>query len=135
MLAVEPAWVAVPMAGMGDAGGAILLQAAEDERRQRARAQFDAQMTNPGPGVTWCDAGQAPMLTAFVQRALYNDLLVMGQHDPDDALAWGVPGDFVPSVAIASGRPTLVVPSMGSGPASDAGCWWLGSPRAKPPAR
>jgi nucleotide-binding universal stress UspA family protein len=113
MLAVEPAWVAVPMAGMGDAGGAIMLQAADDERRQRARAHFDEQMATPGPGVTWCDAGPSPILTAFAQRALYNDLLVMGQHDPDDALAWGVPGDFVPSVAIASGRPTLVVPSAG----------------------
>lgn len=116
MLAVEPAWVAVPMAGMGDAGGAILLQAAEDERRQRARAQFDAQMAGPGPGVTWCDAGSMPALTAFSRRALYNDLLVMGQHDPDDALAWGVPGDFVPSVALASGRPVLVVPSVGEYP-------------------
>jgi nucleotide-binding universal stress UspA family protein len=114
MLAVEPAWVAVPMAGMGDAGGAVLLQAADDERRQRARAQFDEQMTRTGPGVTWCDAGQAPMLTAFAQRALYNDLLVMGQHDPQDALAWGVPGDFVPSVVIATGRPTLVVPRQGN---------------------
>jgi nucleotide-binding universal stress UspA family protein len=116
MLAVEPAWVAVPMAGMGDAGGAILLQAAEDERRQRARAQFDELMATPGPGVTWCDAGNSPALTAFAQRALYNDLLVMGQHDPDDALAWGVPGDFVPSAVIASGRPALVVPSVGDHP-------------------
>ena len=69
MLAVEPAWVAVPMGGMGDAGGAIMLQAADDERRQRARAQFDEQMTRPGPGVTWCDAGQAPMLTAFARTS------------------------------------------------------------------
>jgi nucleotide-binding universal stress UspA family protein len=116
MLAVEPAWVAVPMAGMGDAGGAIMLQAAEDERRRRARAQFDELMATPGPGVTWCDAGNTPALTAFAQRALYNDLLVMGQHDPDDALAWGVPGDFVPSAVIASGRPALVVPSVGNFP-------------------
>jgi nucleotide-binding universal stress UspA family protein len=116
MLAVEPAWVAVPMAGMGDAGGAVMLQAAEDDRRQRARALFDAQMATAGPGVTWCDAGSAPIITAFAQRALYNDLVVMGQHDPDDALAWGVPGDFVPSVVIASGRPTLVVPRTGDYP-------------------
>jgi nucleotide-binding universal stress UspA family protein len=41
----------------------------------------------------------------------------MGQHDPDDALAWGVPGDFVASVVIASGRPALVMPNTGDYPA------------------
>ena len=116
MLAVEPAWVTVPMAGMGDAGGAVMLQAAEADRRARARAVFDEQVARPGPGVTWCDAGSAPALTAFAQRALYNDLMVLGQHDPDDALAWGVSADFVPSVVMASGKPALVVPSVGDYP-------------------
>lgn len=116
MLAVEPAWVAVPMAGLGDAGGAVMLQAADEDCRARARAIFDEQVARPGPGVTWCDAGNAPALTAFAQRALYNDLMVLGQHDPDDAQAWGVPADFVPSVIMASGRPALVVPSAGNHP-------------------
>jgi nucleotide-binding universal stress UspA family protein len=53
MLAVEPAWVAVPMAGMGDAGGAVMLQAAEDDRRRRARALFDAQVATAGPTICW----------------------------------------------------------------------------------
>ncbi len=116
MLAVDPAWVAVPMGGMGgmgDAGGVVLLQEAEDERRRRARDQFDALASTPGPGVTWCDGGGTPALTAFAQRSLYNDLLVLGQHDPEDALAWGVGADFVPSVIAASGKPALVVPSVG----------------------
>ena len=115
MLAVDPAWVAVPMGGMGgmgDAGGVVLLQEAEDERRRRARDQFDALASTPGPGVTWCDGGSTPALTAFAQRSLYNDLLVLGQHDPDDALAWGVGADFVPSVIAASGKPALVVPAV-----------------------
>ena len=119
MLAVDPAWVAVPMGGMGgmgDAGGVVLLQEAEDERRRRARDQFDALASTPGPGVTWCDGGSTPALTAFAQRSLYNDLLVLGQHDPDDALAWGVGADFVPSVIAASGKPALVVPAVGDYP-------------------
>lgn len=119
MLAVDPAWVAVPMGGMGgmgDAGGVVLLQQAEEERRRRARDQFDALTATPGPGVTWCDGGNTPALTAFAQRSLYNDLLVLGQHDPDDALAWGVGADFVPSVIAASGKPALVVPSVGHYP-------------------
>lgn len=116
MFAVDPAWVAVPMGGMGgmgDAGGVVLLQQAEEERRRRAREQFDAQVSSPGPGVTWCDGGSTPALTAFAQRSLYNDLLVLGQHDPDDAQAWGVGADFVPSVVAASGKPALVVPAVG----------------------
>ena len=119
MLAVDPAWVAVPMGGMGgmgDAGGVVLLQEAEDERRRRARDQFDTLASTPGPGVTWCDGGSTPALTAFAQRSLYNDLLVLGQHDPDDALAWGVGADFVPSVLAASGKPALVVPAVGDYP-------------------
>ena len=116
MFAVDPAWVAVPMGGMGgmgDAGGVVLLQQAEEERRRRAREQFDAQVSSPGPGVTWGDGGSTPALTAFAQRSLYNDLLVLGQHDPDDDMAWGVGTDFVPSVVAASGKPALVVPAVG----------------------
>lgn len=48
-----------------------------------------------------------------MRRALYADLLVLGQRDPDDPAASELPPDFVPQVLVGSGRPALVVPCAG----------------------
>ena len=50
---------------------------------------------------------------SFVRRALYADLLVLGQRDPDDPAASELPPDFVPQVLVGSGRLALVVPCAG----------------------
>lgn len=44
-------------------------------------------------------------------QARYADLLVLGQADPD--AEWPTPQDLPSSVALATGRPTLVVPHIG----------------------
>ncbi len=44
-------------------------------------------------------------------QARYVDLLVLGQTDPDNTLP--TPSDLPEAVALASGRPTLVVPHIG----------------------
>ena len=114
MLAVNPALVEVPMSYLGEAGGAVLLQEAEAQRARDARALFDRVNATPGPTMRWLqsDAGM-PALSSFSERALLADLLVLGQHDRHDPLAWGVPADFVPEVLARSGRPGLVVPVAG----------------------
>jgi nucleotide-binding universal stress UspA family protein len=48
------------------------------------------------------------------QQALFADLLVLGQRNPGDPLAASVPPDFAEAVVIASGRPAIVVPYVGS---------------------
>lgn len=50
---------------------------------------------------------------SFARRALYADLLVLGQRDPEDPADSELPPDFVPSVLVGSGRPALVVPYAG----------------------
>ncbi|MET3373527.1 nucleotide-binding universal stress UspA family protein [Variovorax boronicumulans] len=50
---------------------------------------------------------------AFSKRALYADLLILGQRDKDDPMDGELPGDFLPSVLVQSGRPALVVPYAG----------------------
>jgi len=46
-------------------------------------------------------------------RGRYADLLILGQHDPDNPLPACLPQDFCEAVLIDSGRPALVVPYIG----------------------
>ncbi|WP_137860632.1 universal stress protein [Variovorax sp. 3P27G3] len=49
----------------------------------------------------------------FAQRALYADLMILGQRDRNDPMDGELPGDFLPSVLVQSGRPALVLPYAG----------------------
>ncbi|KQX21459.1 universal stress protein [Variovorax sp. Root434] len=49
----------------------------------------------------------------FARRALYADLLILGQRDRNDPMDSELPGDFLPSVLVQSGRPALVLPYTG----------------------
>lgn len=49
----------------------------------------------------------------FARRALYADLMVLGQRDRNDPMDGELPGDFLPSVLVQSGRPALVLPYAG----------------------
>jgi hypothetical protein len=51
-----------------------------------------------------------PPVWGTAQASLCVDLMVLGQHDPEDPLTWDVPRDFVESVVIESGKPALVIP-------------------------
>jgi len=119
MHAVTPVWAEMPMSALGDAGAGVLLQEAEAERRRGARAVYDREAARPGAPMHWHDAtdltdtGWGAAATAFSARALCSDLVVLGQRDPQDALSWGVPTDFIPDVVAGSGRPALVVPRVG----------------------
>jgi nucleotide-binding universal stress UspA family protein len=123
MHAVTPVWAEMPMSALGDAGAGVLLQEAEAERRRGARSLYDREAMRPGAPMRWHDAtelgdsGWGTATTAFGGRALCSDLVVLGQRDPEDALAWGVPADFVPTVVADSGCPVLVVPRVGHYPA------------------
>ena len=119
MHAVTPVWAEMPMSALGDAGAGVLLQEAQAERRRSARAVYDREAARTGAPMCWHDAcdlsavGWGAAATAFGARALCSDVVVLGQRDPDDALTWGVPTDFIPDVVAYSGRPTLVVPRVG----------------------
>ncbi|MFH0131872.1 universal stress protein [Variovorax sp. VaC1] len=49
----------------------------------------------------------------FARRALYADLMILGQRDRNDPMDGELPGDFLPSVLVQSGRPALVLPYAG----------------------
>jgi nucleotide-binding universal stress UspA family protein len=77
-----------------------------------ARGAFDDEMRSEGPAAVWSEATDIPVVDAFVQQALYADLLVLGQENPS-CPAPGVPQEFAQSVIIASGKPALLIPHIG----------------------
>ncbi|RJP67160.1 MAG: universal stress protein [Comamonadaceae bacterium] len=50
----------------------------------------------------------------FARRALYADLMVLGQRDADDPAVGELPADFLPALLVHSGRPALVLPHAGA---------------------
>jgi nucleotide-binding universal stress UspA family protein len=94
---------------------AVTLMELEDERRARTRQMFDEMLRTPGPPAGWSQFVDVQAEWGFQQQALYADLLVLGQHNPEDegAAAGAVSPDFVERTVVASGRPALVVPYVG----------------------
>jgi nucleotide-binding universal stress UspA family protein len=113
LYAVTPSFVEMPYAAEAGPALAATLQQMDEERRAAVLKAFDAEMTLPGPMATWTETSDLPTVGAVAQQALYADLLVLGQHDAADLASRCVPPDFVESVMIASGRPGLVLPSIG----------------------
>ena len=115
MYAVSPSYLTVPFAlSEGSAGILPMLEQIDTERRVAARALFDREQSTVTPTVRWADLGTEPLIAGFATQALYADLLVLGQSDPSDPLAGGLPSDFVEAVLIASGKPALIVPYAGA---------------------
>lgn len=111
MHAVLPTYVDVPFEVASGAAVGDLLREVDEQRRRAARAVLDAELARPGPPVAWAESSDGAPIYAFSRRALYADLVVMGQQDPE--APDGLPPDFVESVLQASGRPGLVVPYAG----------------------
>lgn len=78
-----------------------------------AKALYERTIGAGAPTSNWEALNGDPVIERFVQRALFCDLLVLGQRDPTDATGRDVPGNFVESVLIDSGRPALIVPYAG----------------------
>jgi nucleotide-binding universal stress UspA family protein len=111
LYAVTPVYVEMAL-NVAAGGVSDALLAIDEQRLAAARRQVADASAGPGVQIEWQQAREAPEY-AFIQQALFADLLVLGQHDRDQRDA-GVPPDFVPSVLIASGKPALVVPYIGA---------------------
>ena len=108
LFAVAPRFLPMPLEGVEPT--VPVPDEIDPEHRRRARACFDLAASGGGWPMEWSEtAGELP-LDGFVRRALHADLLVLGQRDSSDDLAFDVPAGFVESVLAASGRPAIVVP-------------------------
>ncbi len=113
MYAVTTALLRYPMAMAAGADMAPMLAQVDTERVEAARALFARSVDRTRIG--WREVSGQPLLDVAMQ-ALYADLLVLGQRADDDTRDVDVPADFVSSVIIGSGRPTLVVPHISTAP-------------------
>ncbi|MDP3761457.1 MAG: universal stress protein [Ramlibacter sp.] len=110
LYAVTPAVLELPYVPEAGPSVATALADIDEQRRATVRAAFDKARDSLQAPLSWSELGDAPMLPAFARQALYADLLVLGQHDPSDAAAAGVPGDFPETVMATSGKPALILP-------------------------
>ena len=120
LYATVPVYLELPYAPEMSASVAAALVDVDNERRAATRKMFDETMRTPGPIASWGDTSEVPIIGAFAAQALYADLLVLGQRNPEDPAAATVPADFPESIMLASGKPAMVVPHVGwSGPIGD----------------
>jgi len=90
-----------------------LIAGIDAAQRARARATFDAALERGEPFMTWDEVPGHPPAWDFSRAALYADLMVLGQKDPDDLATFDVPKDFVEDVLLLSGKPGLIIPFAG----------------------
>jgi len=96
------------------ASATALLQDLHDRRHAEAHRMFDRHRAESTSGMLWVEALGKPAVQAVCDRALYADLVFLGQHSPDDVGALGPPADFAESVLIDSGKPGIVLPYAGT---------------------
>lgn len=107
---------AIPVAsGMG-AGLAVRRENAQDTELARARSVFE-QLRPEGLPAAWAEIHEFPLVSAFAGQALYADLLVLGQHGPNEGWSTLMPASFPETVMSLSGRPALVLPYTSARPA------------------
>jgi len=98
------------------AANALLLEelsAADDARRFAVRTMFDRAVATESLPVSWLGPVEELSVRNFARYALYADLVVLGQREQNDWFERSVPGDFVQSVLLDTGKPVLVVPYIG----------------------
>jgi nucleotide-binding universal stress UspA family protein len=111
MLALEPRPVPEPLPT--DLGMPVFRSEVDPDHRSRALDTFNVALGSGDPAMTWVELPPVPPAWGMVQASHYVDLMVLGQHDPEDVLSKDVPRDFVESVVMESGKPALVIPYAG----------------------
>lgn len=113
LFAASAAEVLMPFGDTPEYSMAAVRAEFEADRRQRARAVFDAAQAQGLGRLQWAELPSLAGMQGYATQALYADLLVLGQRLPPGDQMPDVPADFVESVLVASGRPALVVPHIG----------------------
>lgn len=109
LYAVTSSLTRYPMALAAGADIGPTLVELDQQRRDAAHAQYAAAV-DPRR-VAWQEVTDLPVAD-MVRAAFYADLLLLGQRPPGPTGAADVPGDFVSSVILDSGRPALVLPHV-----------------------
>ncbi|WP_168790215.1 universal stress protein [Paraburkholderia aromaticivorans] len=95
----------------GEGRWSAACEAQRDHNLKSAQAAFLAVAERAGGSVEWRAPGGPPTAAATL-HARHADLLILGQHDPQDTGAY-VARQFVEDVIMGSGRPAIVLPHAG----------------------
>ncbi|MBI2726642.1 MAG: universal stress protein [Polaromonas sp.] len=107
-----PSLMRYPFAIEGAAQAVAIMVKLDREFRDKVRATF-LSASGGSPRLVWAEPlADAPW--GFAHQALYADLMILGQRDPEDAAADELPADFLPSLLVESGRPALILPFIGA---------------------
>lgn len=108
---VTPALMRYPLALEGSAGAIAIMQDCDKDFRHKAYNNFLTASAGSSR-IRW----QEPLAgspSGFKREALYADLIVLGQRDPEGPESGELPADFVPALLIESGKPALILPFTG----------------------
>jgi nucleotide-binding universal stress UspA family protein len=109
-----PSFADLPLAYAEGAAAALpFLDALYARRHADTRAMFERVSQDAPAPLRWIESADEALVPTVVRRALFADLLILGQCNADDMQAISRPPDFVESVLIASGKPAIVVPYAG----------------------
>lgn len=109
---VLTALVRYPFAMEGAAAAISLMQDLDRENNEKMHTSF-LLLTGGHGRLHWAEPlADGPW--GFARQALYADLMILGQPDPDDPSAGELPADFVSTTLLESGRPALVLPCTGA---------------------
>ena len=100
-----------PYAIEAAAEAVAIMQEIDKDARDRMHATF-IEHSAGSQRLHWAEP-ESDGPWGFARRALYTDLMVLGQRDRNDPMDGELPGDFLPSVLVQSGRPALVLPHAG----------------------
>ncbi|MDM0109552.1 universal stress protein [Variovorax sp. J22R24] len=117
LLAIEPRLLPLPLRVDVEALAVPIVPQIDPEHRDFARTLFNGALASGDPAMTWAEVPGDPPVWGTAQASLYVDLMVLGQHDPEEPRTRDVPRDFVESVVMESGKPALVLPYVGRYPA------------------
>ncbi|APW37262.1 hypothetical protein RD110_08680 [Rhodoferax koreense] len=106
--AVLPAELRVTASLEGGGQAIATMRELDAERRAKALRIFESHAA-ASPRLSWGDSLRDAHC-GLAQRALYADLLILGQRDPDDEAGGDVPADMVQTLLVTTGKPALVLP-------------------------
>lgn len=101
-----------PFAIDGAAAAVAIMQELEESARAGMRRVFMAEAKG-ARRLHWAEPLN-DMPWGLARRALYSDLLLLGQHNAEDPAARELPDAFIPSLLADSGRPALILPFAGA---------------------
>jgi nucleotide-binding universal stress UspA family protein len=85
-----------------------------EKNKAAEKVRFEHWKKQTNENAHWIENDAELVLQGVINQALFSDLLVLGQFDPNPKMNADIPPDFVQSIIIGSATPAVVVPYTGA---------------------